>query len=55
MQPSSHIRSLKNQKQIQQSIVVVVPVVLQMKIVAPAEEVLLLTNVVKIVAGKEMT
>ena len=55
MQPSFHIRSFKNQKQIQQSIVVVVPVVLQMKIVTPAEEVLLLTIVVKIAAGKEMT
>ena len=55
MQPSFHIRSFKNQKQIQQSIVVVLPVVLQMKIVTPAEEVLLLTIVVKIAAGKEMT
>ena len=55
MQPSFHISSLKNQQQIQQSIAAVVLVVLQMKIVALAEEVLLLTIVVKIVAGKERT
>ena len=55
MQPSFHISSLKNQQQIQKSIVAVVLALLQMEIVAPAEEVLLLTIVVKIVAGKERT
>ena len=55
MEVFCHIISLKNQQQIQQSTVTVVLVVLQMEIVAPAEEVLLLTLVVKIVAGKERT
>ena len=55
MQPSFHISSLKNQQQIQQSIAAAVLVLLQLEIVAPAEEVLLLTILVKIVAGKERT
>ena len=55
MEPSLHISSLTNQQQRQQSIVVLVLVVLEMEIVAPAEEVLLLTFVVEIEAGKEMT
>ena len=55
MQPSFHISSLKNQQQIQQNIAAVVLVLLQMEILAPAEEVLLLAIVVKIVAGKERT